>query len=124
MFGVFKKKKEVPQRVRRGPHDVVEFGGLMARLWDHNDANGKRFVAFSLHKMARVKGEGLRAVNNFGVDDVSSLVGLCQTLCEWYLLDKSTPEPARQELDSFNTVLSEFRAFAIRKGGERPAAQA
>jgi len=122
MFSVF-KKKAAPQRVRRGQHDLVEFGDLVARMWDHNDSNGKRFVAFSLHKMAQVRGEGLRPVNNFGAGDVTSLVGLCQTLCEWYLLDKSTPDATRQELDSFNTVLSQFRAYAMRKDSEWPAVQ-
>lgn len=123
MFSVF-KKKAAPVRERRRPHDVVEFDGLMARMWDHNDANGKRFVGFSLHKLAQVKGEGPRPVNSFEASDVTSIVGLTQTLCEWYLLDKSTPEPVREELDSFNRVLSEFRDYALRKGGEWPLCQA
>lgn len=122
MFGVFKKKQK-PAWVRR-PHDLVQFDGLMARLWERNDASGKRFVAFSLHKLAEVNGEGPRPVNNFEAGDVTSLVGLCQTLCEWYLLDKSTADPVRDELVSFNRVLSEFREYAIRKGGEWPLCQA
>ena len=113
MFSVFKKKPE-PVRFRRVPHDVVEFGGLIARMWDNNDTSGKRFVGFSLHKMAQVKGEGRRPVNNFAVDDVTSLVGLCQSLCEWYARDKSTPEASVRELDSFNTI--PFRVSHLRSG--------
>ncbi|MBY0458992.1 MAG: hypothetical protein K2V38_16775 [Gemmataceae bacterium] len=116
MFGVFSKKPK-PPRAKRRPHDVVEFDGLTARMWDYRDVNGRRHVAFSLHKLANVKGEGPRPVNSFEARDVTSLVGLSQTLCEWYLLDKSTPEPVRQELDSFNRVLSEFRDYAMSKGG-------
>lgn len=119
MFSVFKKKPD-PVRARRKPHDVVEFDELVARMWQRNDPNGKRCVSFSLHKYAQVRGEGLTAVNNFDVTDVTSLVGLCQSLCEWYLLDKSTPEVARQELDTFNTVLSEFRTYALGKA-QQPA---
>lgn len=75
---------------RKEPHDSIQVGSTLARLWVNHDRNGKRYVGFSLYRLAMIKGSRQR-VNAYGPKDLSSLAELIQRLSEWYVLDSSTP---------------------------------
>jgi len=104
--------KNLLRRLRRPafkqPHDSVQSGPLLARLWvNHDRINGKRYVGFSLHRVATVKGSK-RRVNAYGPKDIAGFLGLICSLCDWYLRDGSTSAETARELRAVLDLLGEL----------------